>query len=116
MELNQLCFPVPTPSYSSKIFGQELLYIPRLSDHKMRIPCLYLPLNPPSKILIFFHGNAEDIGYSYSMLCAMRNILGMNILAMEYTGYGIYPGQVDADQILEDSLSVYDYLIQDMGI
>eukprot|EP00351_Strombidinopsis_sp_SopsisLIS2011_P004585 CAMPEP_0116886782 /NCGR_PEP_ID=MMETSP0463-20121206/20740_1 /TAXON_ID=181622 /ORGANISM="Strombidinopsis sp, Strain SopsisLIS2011" /LENGTH=36 /DNA_ID= /DNA_START= /DNA_END= /DNA_ORIENTATION= len=35
---------------------------------------------------------------------------------MEYTGYGIYPGQVDADQILEDSLSVYDYLIQDMGI
>ena len=32
------------------------------------------------------------------------------MLAVEYPGYGIYDGSPDADQILKDSETVYDYL------
>ena len=39
---------------------------------------------------MFFHGNAEDIGISYEMLDHLRTALKVNILAIEYPGYGIY--------------------------
>lgn len=40
--------------------------------------------------MIFFHGNAEDIGISYEMLDHMRTALKINVLAVEYPGYGVY--------------------------
>lgn len=40
--------------------------------------------------MIFFHGNAEDIGISFEMLDHFRTALKINILAVEYPGYGIY--------------------------
>lgn len=35
----------------------------------------------------------------------------MNILLVEYPGYGIYRGKPDSLTIEKDSLTVYDYLI-----
>jgi len=40
--------------------------------------------------MIYFHGNAEDIGLSYEMLDHLKQSLKLNILAVEYPGYGIY--------------------------
>ena len=59
---------------------------------KTNIPCLYLPCNNEgsSKILIYFHANAEDIGLSYTLLESIRQTIKVNILAPEYPGYGFY--------------------------
>ena len=55
------------------------------------LPCLFLPyLKGSNQLIIFFHGNAEDIGISYEMLDHMRTALKINVLAVEYPGYGIY--------------------------
>jgi len=55
------------------------------------VPCLFLPyLDGSKKCVIFFHGNAEDMGISYEMLDHLRTALRINILAVEYPGYGIY--------------------------
>ena len=55
------------------------------------VPCLFLPyLKGSTKLIIFFHGNAEDIGISYEMLDHMRTALKINVLAVEYPGYGVY--------------------------
>lgn len=35
---------------------------------------------------------------------------------MEYPGYGIYPGKPTAEGILEDALSVWEYLTKNMCI
>ena len=43
-----------------------------------------------SKLLIYFHANAEDLGTSYQFLNYLRQILRINIIAPEYPGYGIY--------------------------
>jgi len=33
------------------------------------IPCVFIPYDGPStKLVIYFHGNAEDIGQAYDML------------------------------------------------
>lgn len=40
------------------------------------IPCLYLPfIQGSDKILVYFHGNAEDIGYSYEFCDNLRKFL-----------------------------------------
>ena len=43
-----------------------------------------------SKLLIYFHANAEDIVLSHDLLDYMRVLLRVNIIAVEYPGYGIY--------------------------
>ena len=47
-------------------------------------------LKGSNKLIIFFHGNAEDIGISYEMLDHLRTALKINVLAVEYPGYGVY--------------------------
>lgn len=76
------------------------------------IPCLYLPyIKGSSKILIYFHGNAEDIGVSKELLDYVRSLLRIHVIAVEYPGYGVYQGSPDANQIMIDAEIVLDYLI-----
>ena len=60
--------------------------------------------------MIYFHGNAEDVGYASDLLDYVRTLLKVHVLAVEYPGYGIYDGSPNADQIIDDALDVYDYL------
>ena len=60
------------------------------SSNRDYVPCLFLPcLKGSNKLIIFFHGNAEDLGISYEMLDHMRTALRINLMAVEYPGYGI---------------------------
>lgn len=55
------------------------------------MPCIFLPCTEHSdKLLIYFHGNAEDVGGSYEFISTLRKHLKLNILAVEYPGYGLY--------------------------
>ena len=49
--------------------------------------------NASKFFLIYFHGNAEDLGYSYDFLFDIRQDLKINVVIMEYSGYGIYQGE-----------------------
>lgn len=78
------------------------------------VPCLYLPyLKGSNKLIIFFHGNAEDLGISYEMLDHMRSALKINVLAVEYPGYGVYedPGGPDESKICADAELVYNFVV-----
>ena len=90
------------------------------NDPSLPIPCLYLPcLNQgkgSTKLLVYFHGNAEDLGLAMELLEHLRSSLKVHVLAMEYPGYGIYPGPPSDTQILEDALSVWEYLTMEMGV
>ena len=50
-----------------------------------------------SKLLIYFHGNAEDIGASMEILLFIQGHLNLNVMAMEYPGYGIYEGSPSSE-------------------
>jgi len=63
-----------------------------------------------SKLLIYFHGNAEDIGLAMELLVFLKDMLKVHVLAMEYPGYGVYEGEPNANQIALDAQNVFDYL------
>ena len=47
-----------------------------------------------SKVMLYFHANAEDIVLSHELLDFIRALLRVNIIAVEYPGYGIYNGDM----------------------
>ena len=52
---------------------------------------MHIPFNiGSSKMLIYFHANAEDIVLAHELLDYMRSLLRVNIISIEYPGYGLY--------------------------
>ena len=116
MEINSILFPSPPPSYTLSTFPEELIWIPSKDHPKIKIPALLLKsAQGSSKILIYFHGNAEDIGLAYEMTDLIRTSLQIHILVVEYPGYGLYYGKPKAEIILKDADSVYDFVSSVLG-
>eukprot|EP00347_Sterkiella_histriomuscorum_P000199 403376797 len=81
------------------------------------IPCLYIPCDRgSSKLLIYFHANGEDVGIAKEMLDYLQTLLRVHVLAVEYPGYGLYRGNPDANQVMNDAESVYQYFTEYMGL
>ena len=81
MDFNSIIFPAPTDDKGFNVFmyKDELIYIPKQNDQTdFHIPCLLKKskVNPfTDKMLIFFHGNAEDIFIALSSLTVILNNL-----------------------------------------
>ena len=43
-----------------------------------------------SKVMIYFHANAEDIVLANELMDYMRSLLRINVIAVEFPGYGLY--------------------------
>lgn len=57
-----------------------------------------------SKVAVYFHGNAEDVGMSYSLLVKLSVTLECSVLAVEYPGYGVYKSeQAEAETLLANA-------------
>jgi len=80
-------------------------------------PCLLLQTKyPSSKILLYFHGNGEDINLAYDLLEHLRNHLNVQIIAVEYPGYGLYPGSPSEKKILSDAETVFDFVTETLKV
>ena len=131
MDLDWFIFPSPESSYSyDKVKMGKLFYIPKkkydgydtdepANSGRNHIPCLLIEATTKTecpKYAIFFHGNAEDINLSNEMLSHIRFTLSINVIAPEFPGYGIYSGYPTEGQLFNDSLTVFDYLVDNLKI
>ena len=87
----------------------------KLIEH---IPCLYLPHEEGgNKLVLYFHGNAEDIGLAFDLLYLFGQRMQMHVLAIEYPGYGLYKtSKSSEEQIKQDAEMIYDYLVSCVGL
>lgn len=68
--------------------------------------------NPASsKVLLWLHGNATNIGRQMEELEAYSR-LGINILALDYRGYGKSEGSPDEAGVYRDAEAAYRYLTE----
>ena len=84
------------------------------------------PQNVPNKkLLIYFHGNAEDCGNNLMLMATLRDRYNISVLAVEYPGYGFFShkilnGDVDESKklscspkkITENSISIFEHVIR----
>ena len=72
------------------------------------------------KVLLYFHGNAEDLFTSTNILESLKYGLDCSVIGLEYPGYGIYEerfnGGPSEEKIKEDAEYVYKFILANMGI
>ena len=59
--------------------------------------------------ILFFHGNAE-IAHEYDDIAALYNDRNCNLIVADYRGYGLSTGYPDKENLLNDSVKVFDYI------
>ena len=42
------------------------------------------------KLMIYFHGNAEDVGHNLDLFATLRERFNVSVLGVEYPGYGFF--------------------------
>ncbi len=69
--------------------------------------------NPASKqAILWLHGNAENIGYGLGQLRTLAKV-GVNILAVDYRGYGKSEGKPNEVGVYRDADAAYDFLVKE---
>ena len=114
MEFNSIVFPRPFCNYNIiPNFEEELIFIPKFgSNPQSHIPCIFLKdhISHSKNIIIMFHGNAEDIFGARLMGETLVQKLRMNVLIIEYPGYSIYFSEPSADEVIDNTVLIYDFV------
>lgn len=69
-----------------------------------------------SKIMIYLHGNAEDLAAWAEMMRRLSMALKVHVIGFEYPGYGIcYKEKVSSKEIISRSKRLYQFLTKEVG-
>lgn len=104
-----LIFPTPASSYQDDATILKL----QTSDGET-ISAYYLPAGGDTKLLIYSHGNGEDIGDVRPLLEQFTRH-GVSALAYEYHGYGTSSGNPSEDGCYAAIEAAYAYATQTLG-
>jgi fermentation-respiration switch protein FrsA (DUF1100 family) len=88
--------------------GLEEIWI--ATDDGVRLNAWFLANSSSPMVLLWFHGNATNIGQQLDELETYSR-LGTNILALDYRGYGKSEGSPDEAGVYRDAEAAYRYLV-----
>lgn len=126
---NRFVFPAPQPSYGAQSYKRNLCWIPwnsvispkRVDEgneaNASGIPCLWFPAPKAATVILFFHANAEDLGMSFAVLRHVRDQFKVNVLAVEYPGYGLLHHMEPSEAaVYEVALTAFRFLVDEIGV
>ena len=76
----------------------------------IKLNAYFLAAGSP-KVLLWFHGNAENIGMGLDHLRALSG-LGVNVMEIDYRGYGKSAGSPNEAGVYRDADAAYRYLVE----
>lgn len=124
---NKFIFPAPTPSYDRNSYRRHLCWVPfnpaispdKFSDPDCKdgIPCLWFPSSRAATVMLCLHGNAEDLGMSFSFIRHMRDQFKVNCIAVEYPGYGLLNHMTSSEEAVNEIVfTVFRYLVDHLKV
>lgn len=84
------------------------------TEDKLHIQAYFIPNRNSHKILIYFHGNAGNIGHRLPDLLQLHGF-GINVLGISYHGYGKSEGKPGEEAIYMDGRAAIDYTTKELG-
>ncbi len=78
-------------------------------DKQVDIGARFYTASPASANILFFHGNGEIVA-DYDQLGPVFNNLGINLLAVDYRGYGRSNGNPSIRAMMSDCHIIFDYV------
>ncbi|GAB5364149.1 hypothetical protein AAMO2058_000943900 [Amorphochlora amoebiformis] len=110
--IDRALFPKPVPP-RYKPHLQNLIWIPA---GDATIPCLFFSQPLATHLFLYSHGNASDLGTIYYESQKLSNFLNVHFIAVEYCGYGLYPGEPSEEKINVGLEKVLRYAITELKI
>jgi len=74
----------------------------------------YIPQAKSEHVLLFFHGNAGNISHRRESI-EMFHRLGLNVLIIDYRGYGQSKGKPSEKGLYRDATAAWQYLTEQKG-
>mmetsp|Transcript_129058 Transcript_129058/g.306160 ORF Transcript_129058/g.306160 Transcript_129058/m.306160 type:complete len:325 (-) Transcript_129058:186-1160(-) len=118
---NPIIFQAPRASYNKSSFPRNLCTIPwnpMISPGRTGgVPCLWFPAPKAATVVMYFHANSEDIGTAFHFVKHMRDQFKVNVISIEYPGYGLLQGiEPTEETIFEVALTVFRYLVDELRV
>lgn len=127
--VSSLAFPNPPRDMSAFALRSEpgLVWL-TAQPSGLRIPAVYVTaqrdssLNPQQRnrqrpVLLYSHGNAEDLGIILPYLELLANLTQCDVFGYEYPGYSISQGHKASEALCYQAIqAAYNHLIQDRRV
>jgi fermentation-respiration switch protein FrsA (DUF1100 family) len=78
----------------------------------IRLHGWFIPRDGANRVLLFFHGNAGNISHRGDTIHLFHR-LGMNVLIIDYRGYGKSQGTPSEAGLYRDARAAWDYLVDE---
>jgi len=106
---DSIIFPDIPASYS---MGPDIMMLN--ADDGKQIAAYYLPVENAKRLLIYCHGNGEDIGDARPFLEEFQ-AKGIAVLAFDYPGYGLSSGKPSESGCFAATHVAYQHAVKELG-
>jgi fermentation-respiration switch protein FrsA (DUF1100 family) len=111
--VNAMAFPVPPVGHECARLRKrkDVVWLGTKSDEQ--IPCLFITPKLQGAcqpfLLLYSHGNSEDLGEGAEYLEYMAAATGCSVLGYEYVGYGVASGKPSEKGLYESADAAYEW-------
>lgn len=112
---NMIFLPSSQISCTPEEFGMNYEDVYIALDSGERIHGWYLGSTENSRTVLFLHGNAGNISSRISTIQMLAS-LDLNVLIIDYRGYGLSDGNPSEHNVFADSRAAYDWLLSEKGV
>lgn len=110
IELRGIFFPAKTVEYTPAAIHLQFEDVYLTAEDGVKLHGWFIPHESAAHTLLFFHGNAGNIGHRLDKISMLHNI-GINIFIFDYRGYGKSQGRPSEKGVYFDAYAAYKYLV-----
>lgn len=112
--VSSLAFPVPPKERAAEalLARTDLIYLTTAHDDQIAAVHIRRGKGGTDRVVIYSHGNAEDLGQRLPYLDLMAQVCGTDVLAYEYCGYGFSEGTPSEENCFLAIDAAYEYLLE----
>lgn len=107
----------PSPDYAHTPGDLHMFYEEHVltADDGTRIIAWFLPRPEARATVLFLHGNGDNLGDLVFTARALQ-LLGLDVLMVDYRGYGHSEGQPSEDGLYRDADAAWRWLVEARGV
>jgi fermentation-respiration switch protein FrsA (DUF1100 family) len=114
MQSSMIFYPYPALVETPAEWGLMYEDVYLSSRDGVRLHGWYIPRNKAEEVVLFLHGNGGNISHRGASI-EIFNRIGLNILIIDYRGYGKSEGSPGEKGLYEDARTAWRYLIEQRG-
>lgn len=106
-----LFYPAKELEGNPRDWGMSYIDVTLTTEDGLKLNAWYVPFADSKEVVLFFHGNAGNMSHRQASLQIFHD-LGVNVLMLDYRGYGKSEGSPDESGLYMDAMTAWNYLVE----